>query len=128
MIYHVCDKPVAIEITELDKVVLFASDYLGTDVDITIEFTILDDIMQCGHCDYEDGEFTITISKLLNKQFIIKTLFHEMVHVKQFHDGRLEGGFNLKWLGKIYHGDYNKSPWETEAYYIEKEMMKEWNK
>jgi hypothetical protein len=51
-----------------------------------------------------------------------------MVHIKQYMDNRLEGGLNLKWLGEEYKGDYRNSPWEIEAYLIEEQIMKEWNK
>jgi hypothetical protein len=61
----------------------------------------------------------------LDERLILSTLAHELVHAKQYFRGELTGlyeEFGL-WKGKAhpYH-DYN-SPWEKEAYRLEKEMM-----
>ncbi len=120
MIYEVSNQPKRIETALLDSAVSFACDYLGLDIDLVIEFETLTK-HQCGYCDYEEDEVIVTIAKRLSRKEVIRTLFHELVHVKQYTDGRLENGY--KWLGKIYEDAYSKLPWEIEAFELEEKMM-----
>jgi hypothetical protein len=122
MIYEVINQPKRIETALLDSAVSFACKYLQLDVDLTVEFDTLQKY-QCGHCDYDEDEVIVTIAKRLSKKEAIQTLFHELVHVKQYADGRLEHGY--KWLGKVYEDDYSKLPWEVEAFDLEQKMMEE---
>ena len=120
MIYEVENLPKKLPIDLFDRAVSFAADFLSLDVDLLIEFESLK-MHQCGFCDYDEDAVTITISKRLSIQEIIVTLFHEMIHVKQYADGRLEQvGV---WLGKKYECDYDQLPWEIEAHEMEKIMM-----
>lgn len=122
MIYEIANKPKRIETVLLDTAVSFACSYLKLNSDFVLEFETLPK-HQCGFCDY-DGEFDetiITIAKRLSQKDIIRTLFHELVHMKQYVDGRLDHG--CKWFGVVYEGDYNKLPWEIEAYELEEKMM-----
>ena len=121
MIYEVENLSKKISLDLLDRAVLFASEFLELDVDLLISFQSLKK-HQCGFCDYEQDETVITIAKRLSKRETIKTLFHEMVHVKQYAEGRLEQvGV---WLGQKYDCDYVDLPWEIEAHEMEKVMMK----
>ena len=99
MIYEVLNTPKKLDTAMLDKAVSFACDYLGLDVDLTIEFESLKR-HQCGFCDYDDDEVIVTIAKRLSLREMLVTLFHEMIHVHQYASGRLEHG--SKWLGKVY--------------------------
>jgi hypothetical protein len=121
MIYEVLNQPKKLEIALLDKAVHFACEYLQLDVDLVVEFETLEK-HQCGFCDYDEDEVIITIAKRLSTVEIVRTLFHEMAHVKQHADGRLESGY--KWCGKVYEADYDKLPWEIEAFDIEEKMVK----
>ena len=51
---------------------------------------------------------------------IIKTVLHEMIHVKQYAEGRLT---QTEWMGRP-HPDlpYRELPWEIEAYAREQEL------
>jgi hypothetical protein len=119
MIYEIVNMPKKIDEALLDRALSFACDYLDIDIDLTVEFDTLEK-HQCGFCDYDD-EVIVTIAKRLTKKEIILTLFHEMIHIKQYDDGRLEHG--SKWLGKVYNCSYSDLPWEIEAHEIESIMM-----
>ena len=58
------------------------------DISIDVEFV---NTSGGGCIDMEDGEFTIEINKRLGVKSIIKTVIHEMVHVKQYAEGRFTG-------------------------------------
>ena len=122
MMYEVEKKPKRLPYQLLDRAVLFASKFLDLDVDLIIEFRILKS-HQCGFCDYYEDDITITISRYLPVEDIIRTLFHEMVHVKQYVDGRLEHGRSGIWLGTMCEDKYEDLPWEIEAYDLEQKMI-----
>lgn len=122
MIYEIINQPKRLETTLFDSAVSFASNYLGIDVDFVIEFETLQK-HQCGYCDYDEDEVIITLAKRLSVKEAIRTLFHELVHVKQHVDGRLEKGY--VWCGQVYECDYNELPWEIEAYDLEEKMMEQ---
>lgn len=120
MIYEVVNQPKRIETALFDSAVSFACKYLKLDVDLTIEFETLQK-HQCGFCDYDEDEVIVTIAKRLSKNEAIRTLFHELVHVKQYADGRLDHGY--KWHGQVYEDDYANLPWEIEAFDLEEKMV-----
>ena len=87
------------------------------DISIDVEFV---STAGGGSVDMEDGEFTIEINKRLGVKSIIKTVIHEMVHVKQYAEGRLT---QTEWMGRP-HPDlpYRELPWEVEAWNMEKTL------
>lgn len=120
MIYEVENLPKKVSLDLLDRAVSFAADFLELDVDLLVEFGNLKK-HQCGFLDYDEDEVVITIAKRLSVHEMIVTLFHEMVHVKQYAEGRLEQvGV---WLGQKYDCDYVDLPWEVEAHEMEQVMM-----
>lgn len=122
MIYEVENLPKKVSLDLLDRAVSFAADFLDLDVDLLVEFENLKK-HQCGFCDYDEDEVVITIAKRLSVHEMIVTLFHEMVHVKQYAEGRLEQvGV---WLGQKYDCDYCDLPWEIEAHEMEQVMMEQ---
>jgi len=125
MIYEVENLPKKLTFDLLDRAVLFTSEFLQLDVDLLISFEPLKK-HQCGFCDYDQDESVIVIAKRLSKLETIKTLFHEMVHVKQYTDGRLKQ--DGVWLGKKYDCDYVDLPWEIEAHETEQIMMEQFGK
>jgi Zn-dependent peptidase ImmA (M78 family) len=122
MIYEVINQPKKIETALLDRAVFFASKYLSIDIDLTIKFETLKHY-QYGLCDYDEDEVTITIAKRLSPKDVVRTLFHELVHVQQHSEGRLEYG-NI-WLGEKIEGTYEDYPWEIEAFEVEQKMIDE---
>lgn len=123
MIYELVNKPSKLETVLLDSAVSFACSYLQLDLDLIISFESLKR-HQCGFCDYDEDEIVISIAKRLSVENVIRTLFHELVHVKQYSDGRLENGSPQMWCGVIYEDKYENLPWEVEAFDLEEKMMK----
>lgn len=122
MYYTTTNKPKHIEISMLDRCISFACEYLDLDVDFEIRFEKLGEF-QCGLCDYDEDEIAIVVSKSLSDCDMVRTLFHEMVHLKQYVEGRLEVGSPQRWLGKVYDWDYENMPWEVEAFDLEQKMV-----
>lgn len=82
----------------------------------------------CSPVDYESRscrEFEILIHSGISKVNQVKTLVHEMVHLKQFAKGELKQyhNENYRWLGKrvtLPPDEYLNLPWEVEAVEYEK--------
>jgi hypothetical protein len=58
---------------------------------------------------------------------LIRTLAHEMIHIKQFSRGELRmlySGYCARWKGKNYpdNTDYEECPWEIEANALEQSL------
>ena len=122
MYYTTTNQPKHIKTSLLDRCISFACEYLHLDVDFEIYFERLDQF-QCGFCSYEEDEILIVVSKTLSENDVIRTIFHEMVHIKQYVEGRLEVGSPQRWLGKVYDWDYENMPWEVEAFDLEQKMV-----
>lgn len=111
---------------------------------IDIEHTRKSDVQ--GECVDEDGTrnprwFTINLRGAKGDDDIIKTLAHEMVHVKQHAKNELQSGVMIasrgglkmtsKWMGEIWkpkgkEDHYYDSPWEIEAYGREIGLYHRW--
>ncbi len=125
MYYSTYGKPKKVSNPLMDKMVVFAADFL--EIDETIEIDFEDDFdEECGYCNYDKEGITIGINPALSRTEICKTLFHEMVHAKQYIKGELISGVGRKpsrWFGKPVKGDnYWDLPWEREAYETEAAM------
>ena len=92
-----------------------------------------------GDCGPEDDTFpprlfVIRIDKReLSLADQLKTLFHEIIHVKQFAKGELynyEKQINIsRWMNRKINTvemDYTKLPWEREAYRFQEIIIKKW--
>tara|TARA_B100000925_G_C21677864_1_gene332748 strand:+ start:131 stop:541 length:411 start_codon:yes stop_codon:yes gene_type:complete len=118
----------------LNKVLDFAEKYLKLNprMNIHIEFVRNKGILWKGQYEGMDqyGEtHHIDISDGLEKEDMIKTMFHELVHVKQTEEGDLSID-GKSWKGKLYKTDhmevdYEHLPWEVEAFKLEEKMWKE---
>lgn len=94
---------------------------------ITLKFVNLDCIGQCLPTDdpITPIEFDIEVNMNLNRLLTLKTIAHEIAHVKQFSEGNLHfinDGKHAFWMKKKfkYQGkDYYDWPWEIEANGIE---------
>lgn len=124
--YYVCyDKPNKISNTLMDNMVLFASEFLEIDETIEVNFDGEFDNDGAGYAVYDEDEASVYINPSLSKDQIIKTFFHEMVHIKQYVKGELKSGVGKnpsRWMGEIYETSYMDSPWEQEAYELETVM------
>lgn len=76
--------------------------------------------------------FEVLINPDQNKSELIKTLFHELVHVKQITKGELkfETERSSFWKGKLVHPNrfkiYKNIPWEKEAYDMEEKLYRKY--
>lgn len=77
--------------------------------------------------------FHIDLDLNMKKEDIIKTIIHEMTHVKQFATGELlydRRDFKISiWKGVRYLDDlipYAKMPWEIEASINETKLLEKW--
>jgi hypothetical protein len=111
---------------------------------LDIERTPKSDVQ--GECVDEEGTrnprwFTINLRGAKDDDDIIKTLAHEMVHVKQHAKNELQTGYVIasrgglktssKWMGKVWkpkakEDHYFDSPWEIEAYGREVGLYQKW--
>lgn len=83
-----------------------------------------------GWCEQdEDNRFIIGLNKNLSRKEKIKTICHEMVHVRQFEAGDLIMEEVIVWKNKDYtNHNYWTAPWEVEARKLEKKMYKKYVK
>lgn len=77
-------------------------------------------------------EFEIEMESNMGPVFMIRTIAHELVHVKQYARGELVDpcyGTYQKWQGAMYNEHlvgYKELPWEKEAMQLEKELYQMW--
>jgi len=74
----------------------------------------------CGYFDgigdEEDGVAIIEINSKKKVSEIVKTIFHELVHVQQVLHKKFDD-IEKTWLGESYDGvDYEDLPWEVDAF------------
>lgn len=125
MYYVTYGKPKKISDKLMDRAILFASEFLELNETIEVDFEDVIEKGQCGYCDYDEDGITVFINSRMKISQIIITLFHEMVHAKQFIRGELitgEGKLPSRWLGDECNLPYLETPWEREAYELEAVM------
>jgi hypothetical protein len=93
-----------------------------------------------GWCIYEDDdkvkhrEFTIEVSGEQGIAAFIKTIMHEMVHVKQYALAEMRESYGndkhrIYWIGTDHTKTaYTKSPWEKEAYRLQDKLYEKFMK
>lgn len=125
--YYVCyDKPNDLQNELMDAMVLFAGEFLEIDECIEVFFDGEFDNDCAGYASYDEDECAVYINPHQGKHEIIKTFFHEMVHIKQYINGELVSGTGnnrSRWMGEEYDTTYYESPWEQEAYEHEAAMF-----
>ena len=113
------------------------------DISFTFKKTLEDGAQGFCYGGDNDNEYIIEIDKRLSRLFgmneLIECIMHEMVHVWQGATGRMKdkfrGGYKQLWKCKdgkyrnYTNTDYEKQPWEVEAYRMQgpitKQFMKE---
>lgn len=112
--------------TWLHNVMSFGIVRLFSDVDakqfntIVLRFDCSKSMMEQGTFGYfsvdeDEGELYIHAHEKLNKENLTRTIFHEMVHLKQLITGRWDPE-RLTWEGQVYDCAYSERPWEIEAF------------
>lgn len=84
-----------------------------------------------GYCVQEDyRDYLIELRNGLRGEPLIRTVIHELVHVKQYVTGRLEQehiddrGPKMYWNTiDMSHVEYDDQPWEQEAEQLENELF-----
>ena len=85
------------------------------DIDLTVKFkSKLDDNANAWCQQNSHNTYQIDVDSKLGLRTLIKTMCHEMVHVKQYVKGELID--HRYWRGKEYNF---RQPWEIEAYNLE---------
>ena len=133
MLYYTYKKPRIFSKKMLEDTLSFAEKYLDLPYNtyISIDFLPQKSDQHFGFCmdmDKKELEFSIEINRNTSTEQMQATLFHELVHVKQYIDGRFvsgEGRNPSTWFGVPIVDEYEKLPWEIEAFALEKEMLKE---
>lgn len=112
--------------------------YLSRFKTIMIDFKIVKNLAEkdgadglCFATDYSKPRlFEIEIDSNLPLTCFIKTVIHEMIHVKQYVRGELvdrqRGRAKVTWKGKDHtKTSYSKQPWEREAYRLQESLYTE---
>jgi hypothetical protein len=118
----------------LTDATLFAMEQFNIkDVSILLKLVARKDLGSC--VQLEKGKFVLHLSAHRNQKGSIKTLFHELTHLKQY----VCDGFDMypkniaSWKGKVMKIDetflgYWNSPWEQEARAMEKKLWRKYRK
>lgn len=107
---------------------------------IALTFEHINDYGYCNWLNenHRPKDFLITISSKYSKKQIIKTIIHEMVHVKQFSSGKLKDYIRTsktRWKNKTYSEKFVEQnsrnttpilPWEIEASRLEDIIYEEY--
>jgi len=115
---------------DFELIFAFAENFLGIaseNIHISFIFEKMKNKV-CGHMHQLDvEEYEIYLNEGLSLSDMMRTIFHEMVHVKQYHSGKyIEGRHASFWKGKrcdTFGDEYFNLPWEVEAFAMETEMV-----
>ena len=106
-------------------------------VEVTFVKGMTDRTGDYGLASWEDRphrprEFAVLVDRDLKEDLLLRTLAHEMVHVKQHAKGELTSSLrnaNLsRWHDEVVDDrvvKYRSLPWEKEAFSLEKVLVKE---
>lgn len=128
MLVEVTGKPRRLKAAVLNDALTYAFKYLRLEEDGWIDIVFKKDCDAHGYATHdEEEEYGVEINSTLSVYEMVGTLFHELVHIKQYATGRLvsaEGRKPNRWEGKVCRLEYAKQPWEVEAYDLERKMMR----
>jgi hypothetical protein len=128
MHYTIDDKPTMMQYETFDKIISFCWEFhsLPEDLNLDIEFDNDLELPYHGYGDIEENVAVIAINSCISSNDMIKTVIHEIVHIKQIYNGELLLGEDKKlstWYGNVYDVNYHELPWEVEAYEMENKIM-----
>ena len=102
---------------------------------IIINLRFIENLPVCGFTEVDGHnsrgiprEFTLELKRSMSEKEMIKTLAHEMVHVKQYAYREIDERGTM-WLSRKLDHDsvpYHKRPWEKEAYQAEERLYQKW--
>lgn len=76
----------------------------------------------------EPREFTLEINYGMSEKLTLKTLAHELEHLRQYAYGEIDE-LGTKWLSRKLDHDsvpYHKRPWEIKAFKAEERLYERW--
>jgi len=108
---------------EVNQALIYFCDLLDIDPE-SIDIIPLSHRDQCGGYASidDDGIVLIKIKKTLGRKWFIRFLAHELIHAKQYLDGRLRYDAYIDLFifdDKIIDCEYGDEPYEIEAYSVE---------
>ena len=88
---------------------------------------------QLEQLDDKRREFSVVLDKNVDTEDLIRTVIHEMVHIKQYIRKEMDSeivGSRMRWKSKTYPYDikYDDMPWEKEANRLETKYGNEYLK
>lgn len=123
--------------TQASAIEYFATQLLTPQLksNIIINLKFIKSLPVCGFTEVDGHnsrgaprEFTLELKRGMSEKETIKTLAHEMVHVKQYAYGEIDERGTM-WLSRKFDHDsvpYHKRPWEKEAYQAEERLYQKW--
>ena len=123
--------------TQASAIEFFATELLTPQLKshIIINLRFLKVLPVCGFTEVDGHnskgqprEFTLELQRGMSEKQTLKTLAHEMTHVKQYAYGEIDE-LGTKWLSRKLDHDsvpYHKRPWEIEAFQTEERLYKKW--
>jgi hypothetical protein len=100
---------------------------------VTLKFT--KKLPVCGYTEIDGHnskgkprEFILEINHGMSEKQTLKTIAHEMEHVRQYCYGEIDEQ-GTKWLSRKLDHDsvpYHKRPWEIKAFQAEERLYKKW--
>ena len=86
------------------------------------KYSVLLKLDKFNNCfEYDDREFVINVDKQQNHDDFLTAIFHELVHVKQYLKNGMDN-YSFKTTT-----DYYMLPQEQEAYFLQEELLKQWD-
>ena len=113
------------------KKVKFVLDYLKLDCKVEVRYKKMKH--HYGETHVKKNHYVIVINPSIPKHLQTTTLFHELVHVKQYELDGLYMSDELmmfkgeRHTGKGHDNDYWWYPWEIEARGYEEALLQEWH-
>lgn len=127
MLYFCMTKKLPIERRLLDDALAFASERLKLEDDVCVVLKFSKTCSAAGYAEWDDNEeeFVIELNSRLTDTEIVRTIFHELVHIRQLQEETYDPD-TQSWKGQdCSHLEYEFYPWEIEAFRLEEEMMLE---
>ena len=116
---------------------IYFDKYKTLSIEVIIDRKLADhcgvDGICCTFGTYRPREFEIGINGKMDNENLIKTVIHELIHVKQYAKGELidrtRGKCKTLWKGKDHtKTSYSNQPWERQAYRLQESLYKKYMK